>query len=139
MRKIYFLPLLLPALMVVFLSCKKESINTLAPAIPGETIAVKIAPNQSYILSLPEASNLSISRQAAHFSVSEALVNTETGIPSYKYIPATDFTGNDEILLVSSKPIINYSSSGSGACGSGNSDSKTSGTSFITLKITIAN
>ena len=139
MRKPYFLPVLLPVLMVVFLSCKKESVTTLAPAAPGETIAVKIAPNQSYMLSLPEANNVSISRQAAHFSVSEALVNAENGSPTYRYIPAADFTGNDEIVLISSKTMINYSASGNGACGSGSSDSKTSSTNLITLKITVAN
>jgi hypothetical protein len=139
MRKLYFLPMLLPVLMVVFLSCKKESVQGLAPAAPDETIAVKIAPNQSYILNLPESNNVSISRQAAHFSVSEALVNAENGIPSYRYIPATDFTGNDEVSLISSKTSINYSTSGSAACGSGSSDSKTSSTNLITLKITVAN
>ena len=139
MRKICFLPMLLLVLMVSFLSCKKESINTLSTANPGETIAVKITPNQSYILNQPDASNLSISRQASHFSVSEALANTETGGFSYKYIPAADYTGVDEISLVSSKTITNYSTSGQSGCGSGSSDNKTSGTSFITLKITIAN
>jgi len=123
MRKIHFLPMLLLVLMVSFLSCKKESINTLSssPANTGETIAVKITPNQSYIFNQPDASNLSINRQASHFSVSEAVANTETGGFSYRYVPAADYTGVDEISLISSKTITNYSSSGESGCGSGSS------------------
>ena len=141
MRKIHFLPMLLLVLMVSFLSCKKESVNSLSssPANTGETIAVKITPNQSYIYNQPDASNLSVNRQASHFSVSEAIANTETGGFSYRYVPAADYTGVDEISLISSRIIINYSSSNESGCGSGSSDNKTSGTSFITLKITIAN
>jgi len=143
MRKIHFLPMLLLVLMVSFLSCKKESINNTlssSPANTGEAIAVKITANQSYVFNQPDASNLSINRQASHFSVSEAVANTETGGFSYRYVPAADYTGVDEISLISSKTIINYSSSGESGCSSGGSSAdKTASTSFITLKITIAN
>jgi hypothetical protein len=138
MRKKHSSSLLLLVLIVSFLSCKKESVNMLSPVGPGETIAVKIAPNQSYILNLPDLSNLSINRQAAHFSVSETLANAENGSFSYRYIPAADFTGADEITLVSSKTIT--SSSSEGGCNTGSSDSKaSSSTNLITLKITVAN
>ena len=139
MRKIHFLPMLLLVLMVSFLSCKKESIDVLSPAGTGETISVQLTPSQSYVLNQPDASNLSISRQASHFSVSEAVANIETGGFSYRYVPAAGYTGVDEISLISSRVIINYSSSNESGCGSGSSDNKTSGTSFVTLKITIAN
>ena len=139
MRKIFILPMLLLVLMVSFLSCKKESINVLSPAGTGETISVQLTPSQSYVLNQPDASNLSISRQASHFSVSEAVANIETGGFSYKYIPVAGYTGTDEISLLSSATTTTYShSSESGGCGSGGGESKIS-SNLITLKITIAN
>ena len=139
MRKIFILPMLLLVLMVSFLSCKKESIDVLSPAGTGETISVQLTPSQSYVLNQPDASNLSISRQASHFFVSEAVANIETGGFSYKYIPVAGYTGTDEISLLSSATTTNYSHSSEGVgCGSGSSESKTS-SRLITLKISIGN
>jgi len=139
MRKIFILSMLLLVLMVSFLSCKKESIDVLSPAGTGETISVQLTPSQSYVLNQPDASNLSISRQASHFSVSEAVANIETGGFSYKYIPVAGYTGTDEISLLSSATTTNYSHSSEGVgCGSGSSESKTS-SRLITLKISIGN
>ncbi len=139
MRKLYLLPMLLLVLMVSFLSCKKESVSNLSPADTGQTISVTINSNQSYVLDQPDASNLNISRQAAHFSVSESVANTETGGFSYRYIPAVGYTGADEISLLSTVTTNNYShSSESGGCGSGNGETKIS-SRLLTLKITVAN
>ena len=144
MRKISLLPLFLPAVLVFFSSCKKESIYNTPASTPDETISVKIAPNQLYLMDLTGAATVSISRQAIHFLVSEAEVNTETGTPVYKYIPATDFIGNDEVVLVSTKTVTNYSANNSGGCHERNNDAATTTSTStvnknITLKITVDN
>src|SRR5947207_8832194 len=116
MRKLILLPLLLTVVIVFSFSCKKESRDMLVTSTAGETINVRIAPNQSYQMDLTNAGTVSISRQAIHFSVSEAIVNNETGVQAYKYIPAKDFTGNDEVVLLSNKTEENHSVNNSGGC-----------------------
>lgn len=144
MKKTILLPFFLLAALVFLSSCKKESVSNTAAPTPDETINVKITPNQSYQMDLTNAGTVSISRQAIHFLLSEARLNSETGAPVYKYVPATDFTGNDEVVLVSTKTVTNYSaSSNSGGCHNANDGSATTTTSTlsknITLKITVDN
>ncbi len=131
------LPTLLIVVMALFVSCKKESVKP-APVIPTiEVVNVKIAPNQSYQADITDATKISIAKQATHFSVSETLASGEKGAPVYKYLPATDFTGTDEVTLVSSKVEVSYFS---GGCSTDNSaDHATVTTKYITLKITVAN
>jgi hypothetical protein len=142
MKKLILLPLLLLGVMVLSLSCKKESRETKIKSTPDETINVKIALNQSYQLDMTNDGTVSISRQANHFLVSEAIGNNENGTKGYKYIPATDFTGNDEVLLSSTRTVQNYSPGNSSGCsGSGNSNSYTTSvsTKYTMLKITVSN
>ena len=143
MKKTILLPFFLLAVLVFLSSCKKESVSNTAASTPDETISVKITPNQSYQMDLANAGTVRISRQAIHFLVSEAR-NNETGTPVYKYIPATDFTGNDEVVLVSTKIVTNYSANNSsGGCHNASDGSSTAATSIlsknITLKITVDN
>jgi hypothetical protein len=135
------LPLLvLTAMMVFFVSCKKESIqqNT-AVQSADQVISIKISSNQSYQINLSDAGNVSISRQANHFLVSETNLDTESGALYYKYTPATDFTGTDEVLLSSTKTVTNYAAGISGGCPSQNtgSSSSSSSTKYITIKLAI--
>jgi hypothetical protein len=145
MRKIILLPLFFPAVIVFLSSCKKESVsNTAAPTIPGETINVSVAPNQLYQMNIADAGTISINKQANHFLVSEAQANSETGSAVYKYIPATGFVGNDEVVLISIKTVTNYSESGGGGCNQGDHVATTTATTSsysksITLKITVSN
>ena len=95
-------------------------------------------------MDLTSAGTVSISKQAIHFLVSEAGVNNETGTPVYKYIPATDFTGNDEVVLASTETVTNYSANNSGGCHARNNDAATTASTStvsknITLKITVDN
>jgi hypothetical protein len=140
MRKINLLLLLVPGLLVFYPSCKKESYDIMVISPPYETISVKIAPNQPYQMDLADAGTVSISRQAVHFLVSETIVNKETGTPVYKYVPATDFTGNDDIVLLSTKTFANYSTSTGGTCPGGPTGYTTSTSDkYIRLKITVGN
>ena len=140
MRKINLLLLLVPGLLVFYPSCKKESHDITVISTPYETINVKIALNQPYEMDLADAGTVSISRQAVHFLVSETIVNKETGTPVYKYVPATGFSGNDEIVLLSTKTFANYSTSTGGICPGGPTGYTTSTSDkYIRLKITVGN
>jgi len=140
MRKLILLQLLSLAMGVFSFSCKKESRDVPDTAAAGETINIRVAPNQSYQLDLTNAGTVSISKQAMHFSVSEAMVNTENGTQVYKYIPAIDFTGNDEVVLLSNKTEENHSVSISSGCpGSSNAFTNSMGTKYTTIKIIVGN
>jgi hypothetical protein len=140
MRKINLLLLFLPGVLVFYPSCKKESHDIMVISTPDETISVKIASNQPYQMDLTDAGIVSISKQAIHFLVSETMVNNETGAPVYKYVPATDFTGNDEIVLLSTKTVADYSTSTGGTCPGGPTGYTTSTSiKHIRLKITVGN
>ena len=106
----------------------------------SETINVRIAPNQPYQMDLTGAGTISIIRQAIHFSVSETIVNSEIGTQVYKYIPARDFTGNDEVELISNKTEENRSASNRVGCtGSSNAYTTSIGTKYTTIKIIVSN
>ena len=100
MRKLILLPAFLITVCIFFSSCKKDHPYDRAVSDAGETMHVKIAPNQSYQLDFSGA-NLTISRQAIHFLVSETSLKNENGGLVYKYIPAKDFTGSDEVVFLS--------------------------------------
>jgi hypothetical protein len=90
-------------------------------------------------MDLSNAGTVSILRQAIHFSVSETIVNNENGSQVYKYIPAKDFTGNDEVLLLSNKSEESHSVSNSGGCGNSSAYTTSIGTKYTTIKITVGN
>lgn len=86
--------------LVLLLSCSKNSKDSLSPTTtnPDKVIHAKVAPGQTYRLDVASKGNLGIIRQAAHYSMSETGV-AENGYLVYKYMPATGFTGTDEVLL----------------------------------------
>jgi hypothetical protein len=142
MRKIILLPFFFQGGGVFLTSCKKESHDNMGPATTDETINVKVAQNQLFQINMVNAGSVTITRQASHSAISEVGVNNETGALVYKYIPAKDFTGSDELVLLSSKTETNYSpNNGGGGCqnaNNGNTGSYTKHT-YTTLKITVGN
>jgi len=140
MRKLILLPFFLLGVLLFFPSCKKESHDTMGIITPDETMYVKIATNQLYQLDITDAGSVSISKQAIHFLVSETLEINESGTSGYKYIPATDFTGNDEVILLLTKNVRNNSVNNGGACQSGNRGNTTSARDkYIRLIIKVGN
>jgi hypothetical protein len=140
MRKIILFPLFLLGVLIVSPSCKKESHDKMVLSVPDETVNVKIAPNQSYKMDLADAGTVIISRQATHFLVSEAGVNNESNTLAYKYIPATDFTGNDEVVLLSTKTVTGNYANNSGGCSGGNNGAASFvSNKYIRLIITVSN
>lgn len=141
MKKL-FLPLLfLIAIATLAPSCKKDSLDKRVNlSTSSETLNIKISPNQSYIISLTEASAASISKQASHYSISETRINSEDGVPVYSYIPAKDFMGADEVVLSSTIKLSNSFTQISGGCpGSGNSNPAATMIKYTTVKITVGN
>lgn len=130
---------IIPALAIIFLisSCSKEmnnSRNTSASqTTPSttETINASVTSGQTYSLSFDQSANVSIYKQAAHFSQSNAQLNNETGKVTYTYVPAVGFSGDDEVTL--SKIISSEPHSG---CHNG-SVSSASATSYVNVKIKV--
>lgn len=137
MRKQVLLPIL--AIMVVSLSCKKESMRSPDVQNPDQVITVKISPNQTYQIN--DAGTLSIRKQPDHYITSEANTNSESGLSVYKYQPTADFKGSDEVMLTSVKVVTAYGPGETSSCSSsgGSSNSTSVVTTNITIKITVDN
>lgn len=89
--------LLCTCLFLLIQSCNKED---------EEVITVTLAKNQLYeydLGSFGDEEGASISTQALHYKVSMIVSDTiaYTGKLKYTYIPAVDYTGNDEVTLKS--------------------------------------
>ena len=122
--------------LALLLSCSKslkDSFSPSTPASPDRIINAKVAPGQTYILNVANSGDVNISRQAAHYLVSETGIN-EIGAIVYKYSPASGFKGADEVLLTHRTEIAGSSYNG---CNYG-SDNRSSHTSLIAVKITVA-
>ena len=121
--------------LALLLSCSKNSKDSLSPTTtnPDRVVLAKVAPGQTYVLDVAIKGDLSIIRQAAHYSVSETGV-AENGYLVYKYIPAAGFNGTDEVLLSHSTEAEDDISNG---CNYGESRINIS-SSTIAVKITVA-
>lgn len=99
-------------------------------------VAVTISANQTYQLSLNNSVSLGILKQASHFQVSHTALDAKNGVMIYKYMPAVNYTGTDEVVLST----IKATTVARTGCGNGqdiNSNSITYTTSYTTLKINI--
>ena len=141
MRKIIYPAIFLMAIFASATSCKKESFND-SPAITtvNETVSAKIAANQTYQMDLTNEGKVAITRQASHFLVSQTVMDNLKGGPTYTYIPAKDFIGNDEVVILASKTIMNASYAAGSGCRNGqNSSTSFTRNKYITVKIAVGN
>jgi hypothetical protein len=138
MRKLFLFPAVLMGILVVFQSCSKQSSNNTVAPMRTNIINATIAPNGSYQLSVDNSGTVSISKQASHFQVSQIEPDSKSGLIVYKYIPAVDYRGIDEVVLSNTKTFIT-GSSGCPGNHTSNSDNTTSSTSYTTVKINITN
>ena len=122
-------------------SCKKESFNNRPAVITvNETVSAKIAANQTYQMDLTNEGKVAITRQASHFLVSQTVMDNLKGGPTYTYIPAKDFIGNDEVVILASKTIMNASYATGSGCNSGqNASTSFTSNKYITVKIAVGN
>lgn len=147
MRKMLF-PTGLLGVLVLLQSCSKESQSDMLVAPSPKIINARIAPNETYLLNLDNMYDVKVYKQATHFKTSQTETDLKSGLPVYKYIPAADFTGEDEVVLSSTKTVMT-SSQGGGGCNSdhmGYGSSSSSGgssmsysTTYITVKLSISN
>ena len=137
MKRLYFVFASLLCISI-FQSCSKESPNTLIAIPASNAMNVTIAPNQPYELNLNSSGIVSVSRQASHFKISETSFDSKTGFVVYKYIPATDYIGEDEVILSNTKA-ADASNSGCPGNHSNNNDNTTYNTSYTIIKLNISN
>jgi hypothetical protein len=85
---------------------KSEVVICTGPFMDGklEQKNIVLAPNQSYSLDLGsfgDEEGAIIQQQAVHYSISS--VERTTSTANYRYQPATDFTGDDVVIIKSSR------------------------------------
>jgi hypothetical protein len=137
MRQIIFLPVLLFGFLLLTQSCTKESRSDGNINSP-ETINATVSAKNPYTLDVSNFANVSISKQAGHFAVSQTETDETQGARVYKYTPQTDYSGKDEVELSVSK--TTYSSGGGGCNNGGGSGSYANTyTSRILIKFNITN
>jgi hypothetical protein len=141
MKKIIYHSVFLFGILALAASCKKESFNDRQTATTiNETVSAKIAANQSYQMDLTNAGIVTINKQASHFLVSQTVIDNVKGGPTYTYTPAKDFIGNDEVVLLASKTVMNTSYNTGSGCHSGqNVATSFTSNKYITVKITVGN
>jgi hypothetical protein len=138
MRKLFLFPAVLLGFLVVFQSCSKQSPSNVVAPINTNVVNATIAPNGSYQLPIQNSGNVSISRQASHYQVSQAELDNKSGFVVYKYIPVADYIGTDEVVLSNTKISV-ITGSGCSNNHTSNSESAVTSTSYITVKINVTN
>ena len=140
MKKTITFSAVLFSTLVLLLSCTKnakDSFSRSEPAMPDRIINAKVAPGQTYTLTVANSGDVSIRKQAAHYLVSETGMDEKSGSLIYKYSPATGFTGIDEVLLSHKMEFTTSGSSiGSSSCNS-NGDNRSVQVSSIVIKLTV--
>ena len=133
MRKLFLFQAALLAILAGFQSCSKEVANDMmiVQESPSDIINATIASNKMYQLTF-NSGEVNISKQASHFKVSQVEPGAENGLIVYKYAPAPDFIGSDEVVLSITRTGI----ANNGGCNS-NRYSNSIITSYTTIKINI--
>lgn len=127
-------------LVIVFQSCSKSGQDemVLTPAA-GEQINATIAANSAYEISLDDYTSAVISKQAAHHAESFTGIDEKTGRFRYRYVPALNFSGMDEVTLKSTKTVVGYAN-GPGcnrSSESGGDMSEKTVTRYLTIRIRV--
>ena len=131
MRQLIYTPVLLFGLLLLVQSCTKQSRDE--KAYTPETINASVSVSNPYTLNLNDLGNVSISKQAVYYNVSQT---ENEGIPVYRYVPKGGYSGTDEVELSVSKTTY----SGGGGCNNGGSGSYANTyTSKILIKFSITN
>lgn len=139
MRAIFTLPIILLSILFICPSCSKDSQEEMVLTAPTpQTINATVASNATYELNLDKYGTVKIYKQASHFFYSNTGIDSKSGLMVYKYVPAVDYTGDDEVVLSSTKT---YATSNN-QCNN-NSDGNSTGmanmnsTSYITIRIKV--
>lgn len=138
MKKHIYLPFLLSVILLLAQSCTKQSrdeSNTITN--PPQTINASVSADKSYTLDISNLGDVTISRQAAHFIISQTETDSKSGMPVYKYAPKNNYSGTDEVELSASKTSYTTANSGAG-CNNGAGYITTHHTKLV-IKFTVNN
>ena len=142
MRKLLVFSAVLAGMFIGFQSCSKQSAHEMIAApLTDNIINATISANQSYQLVLDNSASVSIAKQASHFQISQTELDTKSGSLLYRYVPANNYSGTDEVVIGTTKTMINGSTS---ECYNNNYSNQNSNnisysTSYTTIKIKITN
>jgi hypothetical protein len=136
MQKTFVYPAALLLLSVLIISCKKEQLgNSVIPAKPNQYIAASVASGETFTFVAGSTGALSVSKQALHFQVSEAL--NENGSIYYNYKPAAGYIGTDEVALMYLSNAAAPGLNNNNGCPANHSDLVTNGMSTIVIKLSV--
>ena len=136
MRKRFVYPAALFLLSALIVSCKKEQLgNALTPAQPNESIDANVASGETFTFVAGSTGTLSVSKQALHFQVSEAL--NENGSVYYNYKPAAGYIGTDEVALMYLSDAAAPGVSTSAGCPARHNDPVRNAMNTIVIKLTV--
>jgi hypothetical protein len=136
MKKTFASSVVLFSILVLSQSCTKQSEGELritSPQTSVQTIQAKISAGQTYTLNLGASGNISITRQASHFQLSEMAIDKNDGSLNYKYLPAANYTGADEVSLTRTTSVTSGSNNG---CFNGSQNNSSTST-IITIKLNV--
>lgn len=134
MKKIFTYSVVLFSFLLVLQSCKKE--GAVETRQVNEIINAVVAQGQTYSFTAPSVGTLNLSRQATHYTLSTVETGKDNGFSSYKYSPASGFSGADEVTLNLISEAIRTSS---GGCqGNHNNNSYVTSTTYV-IKINVTN
>jgi len=99
MKKTFGYPAALALLFLSVISCTKEQVATaIAPIQPNQSIEANVTPGETFTFVAGTTGSLTVSKQALHFQVSEAL--NENGSIYYNYQPKAGYFGTDQVTLM---------------------------------------
>lgn len=128
MKKLFLLIAFASPLMLVMQSCEKiNDKKDRDDKVVYQTVDAAINANETYTFTLPSANAdnpFKITSQASHYQLSRI----ENNAALFKYIPAADYTGADQV-------IISNAGNGNGGCQKNNGKDETQ--KVITINLTI--
>jgi hypothetical protein len=128
---------------VAFASCSKsaqeETVLSAAPSIASQVVNVKVETNGVYELAITGSmGEVKVHAQALHYELSELGIDSKNSRKVYKYIPAKDYNGSDEVTLSQTRSYTSYGESGQ--CHNGNMSAEKitrTSTTFLTIKFKV--
>ena len=135
MKKIFTYSTALCCLLLLAQSCSKQLPDAREQA--EQVINATVAAGQTYIFTPPSSGSLSVSRQAAHFKVSEVGIGKDNSTSIYQYTAAAGYKGNDEVSLMSINTVSALGSSGGCQGGNNGGTITTTVSKTIVIKLTV--
>jgi hypothetical protein len=129
--------------MVALVSCSKtDQVETAmaAPSSSDQVVNVSVETNGAYELPITSSmGEVKIHTQATHYELSATGVDGKNGFKVYKYVPAKDYNGNDQVTLSQTRSYTSYNEGSECHNGYMGGEKKTStATTYLTIKFKVA-